>query len=122
MASTLTNKARGKLAPKFCRPFLVLARIGLVAYKLALTAKYCIHDVFLVMFLNKFMAPILLLCLVSLLLSTAGWASSKEDHVPLSQPWCVGNFGAMDGSICYRCDMGEGSRVQGRLPFLLVRG
>jgi hypothetical protein len=54
LASTLIDKARGKLAPKFYGSFHVLARIGPVDYRLALPPKCHIHDVFHVVFLKKF--------------------------------------------------------------------
>jgi hypothetical protein len=44
LAATLTDKARGKLAPMFYGPFQLLARIGPVAYRLALPPKCRIHD------------------------------------------------------------------------------
>jgi hypothetical protein len=43
-----------KLAPRFCAPFEILARIGLVAYQLALQANIRIHIVFHVSLLNKY--------------------------------------------------------------------
>jgi hypothetical protein len=54
LAATLTNKARGKLAPKFYVSFQVLACISPIAYRLALPPKCRIHDVFHVLFLKKF--------------------------------------------------------------------
>jgi hypothetical protein len=56
IAATLTDKARGKLAPKFYGLFQVLAPIGPVTYKLALPPKSRIHDVFHVVFLEKFIS------------------------------------------------------------------
>jgi hypothetical protein len=43
-----------KLAPKFCGPFEMLARIGLVACQLALLANLRIHNVFHVSLLKKY--------------------------------------------------------------------
>jgi hypothetical protein len=43
-----------KLAPRFCGPFEILARIGPVAYQLALQANLRIHNVFHVSLLKKY--------------------------------------------------------------------
>jgi hypothetical protein len=43
-----------RLAPKFFKPYEVIERIGPVAYKLRLSAKARIHNVFHVAFLKKF--------------------------------------------------------------------
>ena len=50
-----------KLAPRYYSPFEVLARIGHVAYRLALPVTVKVHDVFHVSLLNKYMHdPIML--------------------------------------------------------------
>ena len=43
-----------KLAPKYCGPFEVLARVGLVAYQLLLLPNLRIHNVFHVSILKKY--------------------------------------------------------------------
>ena len=43
-----------KLAPRFCGPFEILARIGPVEYQLALTANLRIHNVFHISLLKKY--------------------------------------------------------------------
>jgi hypothetical protein len=43
-----------KLVARFCGPFEILERIGLVAYMLALLASMTVHNVFHVSFLKKY--------------------------------------------------------------------
>jgi hypothetical protein len=43
-----------KFAPRFCGPFKILARIGPIAYQLALLANLKIHNVFHVSLLNNY--------------------------------------------------------------------
>jgi hypothetical protein len=42
-----------KLSPRFLGPFQILIRVGLMAYKLALPPKACLHPVFHVSCLKK---------------------------------------------------------------------
>eukprot|EP00253_Pinus_taeda_P012932 PITA_12932 len=52
--STLQWSSCAKLAPRFCGPFQILARIGPVAYQLALPSHIRVHNVFHVLVLNKY--------------------------------------------------------------------
>jgi hypothetical protein len=45
-----------KLEVIYCEPFEILERIGLVSYMLALPASMCIHNVFHVYFLKKYVS------------------------------------------------------------------
>jgi hypothetical protein len=54
LVTTLIDKARVKMVPKFCRPFQVLECISSVAYHLALPPRACIHNIFHLVFLKKF--------------------------------------------------------------------
>eukprot|EP00253_Pinus_taeda_P011385 PITA_11385 len=52
--STLQWNACTKLAPRFCGPFQILARVGLVAYQLALPSHIRVHNVFHVSVLKRY--------------------------------------------------------------------
>jgi hypothetical protein len=54
LSASLTSRATSKLASKFYGSFQVLAHVGYVAYKLVLTPKCHLHNVFHVVFLKKF--------------------------------------------------------------------
>lgn len=52
--SSLTLGSCSKLAPPLFRPFEILARVGIVAYQLALLAHIKIHNVFYMSILNTY--------------------------------------------------------------------
>ena len=52
--STLYAGSCAKLAPRYCRPFEVLERVGPVAYKMALPPHVKAHDVFNVSLLKRY--------------------------------------------------------------------
>ncbi|KAL0546201.1 hypothetical protein IC582_016107 [Cucumis melo] len=57
MKGVLRFEKKGKLSPRFVRPFEILERIGPVAYRLALPPPFCaVHDVFHVSMLRKYVA------------------------------------------------------------------
>ena len=43
-----------KLAPRYCRPFKILARVGSVAYRLAFPPNLRIHNVFQIFILKNY--------------------------------------------------------------------
>ena len=47
-----------KFAPPYCRPFKILERIGLVAYRVAMPPKMKFHDVFHVSFLKIYVKDV----------------------------------------------------------------
>ena len=52
--STLRIGKCSKLAPRYCGTFKIMARIGPIAYRLALITHIKFHDVFHVSLLNKY--------------------------------------------------------------------
>ena len=52
--SSLSLGSCGKLEPRFCGPFEIMAKKGLVAYELALTAHVRVHNVFHASLLKKY--------------------------------------------------------------------
>eukprot|EP00253_Pinus_taeda_P018074 PITA_18074 len=52
--STLQWAGCAKLAPRYCGPFQILARVGPVAYQLALPSHIRVHNVFHVSVLKKY--------------------------------------------------------------------
>eukprot|EP00253_Pinus_taeda_P014899 PITA_14899 len=52
--STLQWSGSAKLAPQYCGSFQILARVGLVAYQLALPSHIQVHNVFHVSVLKKY--------------------------------------------------------------------
>jgi hypothetical protein len=54
LANAITDKAAGKLAPRYCGPYKIQERVGKLAYRLELPPRARIHCVFHVVFLKKF--------------------------------------------------------------------
>jgi hypothetical protein len=52
--SSLKLGNRSKLVARYCGPFEILERIGPIAYMLSLFASLCIHNVFHVSFLKRY--------------------------------------------------------------------
>ena len=52
--STLRLGKYKKLPPRYCGPFEILARVGPIAYQLALPPKIKIHNVFYVSILKRY--------------------------------------------------------------------
>ena len=52
--STLRLENSLKLAPRYCRPFHILERIGLVSYRLALLTNARVYNFFHVSLLKKY--------------------------------------------------------------------
>lgn len=52
--STLLWSGCSKLGPRFCRPFQIIVRIGLVVYQLDLVGNICVHNIFHVSLLKKY--------------------------------------------------------------------
>ena len=47
-----------KLAPRYCRPFEILAKVGSVAYQLALPPNIEVHNLFHVSILNRYVLDV----------------------------------------------------------------
>ena len=54
MKSSLKIRSCAKLSPRYCGPFQVLERIGIVAYKIELCANAKDHNVFHVSLIKKY--------------------------------------------------------------------
>ena len=52
--SSLKLGSCAKLAPRYCRPFEILSKIGQVAYQLALPPNLKVHNVFHIYVLKKY--------------------------------------------------------------------
>jgi len=87
-ATAIKSSQNAKLAPRYYGPFKVIERIGSVAYRLQLSAKARIHNVFHVVFLKKY------------------YGSAPTDIVPL--PTVVHGHAVLEPGLIVRARLNHG--------------